>query len=241
MKKSETNKNFTKITLYEKSAEKINVEIDFKQRKFKVEFGHKMYCSCTSNIREDRKTCWHIIWCLKKLANLSYTNDIVAQVELNQDEFNQVMYQMPDSFEHIYPELKTCLLPPAPVDYKEQIRSHPHYNTQHPWYVKIKTSVTPATCTGCLQPDAIKMNDLHIATKGLLYVKKNDKGVNTELRFCPKKECVQDIKSPYTNIRPLADPMKVQLDRSQEISVEHRANLQIEGFQIQGVHPVDLS
>ena len=67
----------------------------------------------------------------------------------------------------------------------------------------MKKSKKSCTCAGCLKKGAISTRDLHLYTKGLFYVVKDDKVVSSTLRFCPSWKYVQEIKSSFHNVQPL--------------------------------------
>ena len=67
----------------------------------------------------------------------------------------------------------------------------------------MKKSDAPSRCSDGMVPKQIKIGDLHLYVKGLLNLEKDDRVVETKLRFCLKRKCVTNINSSYNNIRPL--------------------------------------
>ena len=94
------------------------------------------------------------------------------------------------------------------------------------------------TCAGSLRKGAINTGDLHLYTKGLFYVAKDDKVVSSTLRFCPYRKCVQEIKSSFHNVQPLASTT-VKKEPGLVLDVEERAHLQLEGFTVIGIAQLD--
>ena len=93
-------------------------------------------------------------------------------------------------------------------------------------------------CSGCLKPKHINIGDIHLFVKGLLYLERDDRVVETKLRFCLKVACVQNIQSLYNNIRPLAS-LTLKKDPSVgEFSQDELANIELEGFSIEGAMTV---
>ena len=100
------------------------------------------------------------------------------------------------------------------------------------WFIGVKSSNTPATCSGCLKKGVIKYGNLHLYTKGILYLHKHEKVVETTLRFCLSKFCVANITSTLNNIQLLADDI-VYKDLNLILWREQRAEVQVEGFSME--------
>ena len=84
-----------------------------------------------------------------------------------------------------------------------------------------------------------KIGDLHLYVKRLFYLEKDDKVLETKLRFSLKRKCVTNINSSYKNMRPLnldcagrKDPLLGKLSK------EEVANVELEGFKVQGMQSV---
>ena len=76
-------------------------------------------------------------------------------------------------------------------------------------------SRTLCLCSGCLHPRCIQNNDLHLYVQGLLLLKE-ERVVDTKLRFSLSARCANGISSSYNNIRPLVNK-SVLLDPQIEI------------------------
>ena len=72
------------------------------------------------------------------------------------------------------------------------------------WYLGRKVSGSPCRCSGCLRPRFIQNNDFHLYVQGL-FLLKEQRVVDTKLRFCLSARCVNGISSFYNNIRPLGN------------------------------------
>ena len=99
-----------------------------------------------------------------------------------------------------------------------KLKNHPRFEIKQIWYLLAKKSGVPSRCSGCIVPKQIKTGDLHLYVKGLLYLEKDDRVVETKLRFCLKRKCVTKIISSCKNIRLLnldcevkRDPLLVKL------------------------------
>ena len=97
----------------------------------------------------------------------------------------------------------------------------------------MKKSKKSCTCAGCLKKGAISTRDLHLYTKGLFYVVKDDKVVSSTLRFCPSWKYVQEIKSSFHSVQPLVSmTVKKKKKTGLVIDVEELVHLQLEGFTV---------
>ena len=47
-----------------------------------------------------------------------------------------------------------------------------------------------ARCSGCLKPGAIKITDLHLRVKGVVFLERENRVVETNLQFCLNKAAV---------------------------------------------------
>ena len=78
------------------------------------------------------------------------------------------------------------------------------------------------------------MGDLHLYVQVLLYLEKDDRVVETKLRFCLTRERVTNIKSSFNNIKSLDLNTVIKKDPLlAKISKEQKANIELEGFKIQ--------
>ena len=94
----------------------------------------------------------------------------------------------------------------------------------------MKKSKKSCTGAGCLKKGAINTGDLHLHTKGLFYVVKDDKVVSSTLRFCPSgKMCARNEKfiSQCSTFSKHDSKKKPGL-----VDVEECARLQLEEFTV---------
>ena len=108
------------------------------------------------------------------------------------------------------------------------------------WFFGVKISNTPTTCSGCLKKGVIKYGNLHLYTKGILYLHKYERVAETNFRFCLSKFCVTNITSTLNNIKPLTEDV-VYKDQNLILSREQRAEVQVEGFIIHSSDPIGFS
>ena len=98
----------------------------------------------------------------------------------------------------------------------------------------------PARCSGCLKPGAIKITDLHLRTKGLLFLERDNRVVETNLRFCLNKSYYLNIESSRNNMQSLKPLMIKKHPLLEILSQEEIINVQLKGFKIQGISNVEL-
>lgn len=108
------------------------------------------------------------------------------------------------------------------------------------WFFGVKISNTPATCSGCWKKGVIKYGNLHLYTKGILYLHKYERVTETTLRFCLSKFCVTNTTSTLNNIKPFTEDV-VYKDQNLILSREQRAEVQVEGFIIHSSDPIGFS
>ena len=70
-------------------------------------------------------------------------------------------------------------------------------------FVGVKSSNTPVPTSDCVKKGAINYSALHLYTKGILYLHKNDKVVKTTFRFCLSKLCITNITSTLNYIQQI--------------------------------------
>ena len=88
-------------------------------------------------------------------------------------------------------------------------------------------------------PKQIQIGDLNLYVKGLFYLEKDDRLVQAKLRFCLKTRCLKNINSSYNNIRLLSLNCAVKKNPLLgKLSKEEVANVELEGFKIQGMQRV---
>ena len=74
----------------------------------------------------------------------------------------------------------------------EKFKNHTKFNNKQDWFLGRKSLGKPACCSGCLQPGAVKIGDLHLYAKGLFYMEDKDQVIETPLRFaCQESACSQ--------------------------------------------------
>ena len=163
-----------------------------------TEISRVFFCSCNKTIRAERKTCRHIIWCLNKLSLTGLENDIIGQICLEDHEIRRL--KIPDILPESLNEVNT-----AKRNFHHKVKSHQKFLKKNKWFTGVKGSNAPANCSGCLKKGVIKYGNLHLYTKGILYLHKHEKAVETILRFCLSKFSVTNIASTLNNIQPSAD------------------------------------
>ena len=180
-----------------------------------------------------KKTCIHIIWCLVNIFGLNKTDPLLAQIE-----FDYVILR--ELFEKRPPEIPEHL-----KNYKSTARTfhpklleHPKFSIVQHWFISRKTSGAPHRCSGCMKRKKKNVGDLHLCVNGLLYLERYDRFVETKLRLCLQSSCVRNIRTLYNNIRPLLMLNVKKNTLSGELSKEEMANIELEGFTVEGVTSV---
>ena len=110
-------------------------------------------------------------------------------------------------------------------------------------YLGRKTRGRAARCSSCLVTNMIRIGDLHLCVKGLLWDEKKKRIHHQNLNFCLRKICVTEIKSACNNIRPL-DVDETTIKKSSNLGLltrEEKINVQAEGIQVEGIQPIDLN
>ena len=74
-------------------------------------------------------------------------------------------------------------------EYSQKLRDHEKFDLPQVQYVSQKNTSRPSRCSGCLQPTKIMPGGLHFYAEGLLDLEKDDKDVETKLRFCLATSC----------------------------------------------------
>ena len=122
-----------------------------------------------------KKTFCHIIWCLMNIYCLDKNDPRLAQVEFADNVFHDLVLKTPSEIpEH----LKTFSSIKARV-FCKQLEAHDKFNSEQEWFLTRKTMGKPARCSDCLQPGAIKITDLHLRVKGLLFLERDNRVVET--------------------------------------------------------------
>ena len=97
------------------------------------------------------------------------------------------------------------------------------------WYLGRKVSGSPCRCSGCLRPRCIQSNDLHLYVQGLLLLKEQ-RVVDTKLRFCLSARCVNGISSSYNNIRSLGNKSVLLDPQPERITAAEKEKVIAEKF-----------
>ena len=123
-----------------------------------------------------------------------------------------------------------------------KLTNHPRFEAEQICYLSAKNSDALSRCSGCMVPKQIKIGHLQFYVKRLLYLEKDDRVAEAKLRFCLKRKTVTNINSSYNNIRLLNLDYAVKKDPLLEkLSKEEVANVELEGFKIQGMQIVSKS
>ena len=224
----------SRVVSLRKSSNSINIRIEHKSIEYNVEIGLLLKCTCSANNQSRKMTCVHIVWCLLNLCGVEKEHQILAQVEVGPSVLSDLIDAVPDAV----PERLTRCQGAKERKIHEDLVNHPRFNEPQTWYVARKKSQKAARCSGCMKKAAITSNMIHLYTSGLLRIEETGKParvVPTTLRFCPLKECVTNLKSTLNNARPLSS-MTVKKDPELgTLDDNEKANLQTEGFIIEGV------
>ena len=97
-----------------------------------------------------------------------------------------------------------------------------------------------ARCSGCLKPGAIKITDLQLRVKGWLFLERDNRVVEINLRFCLNKSCCLNVQSSRNNIQPLKSTVIKKDPLLGPLSQEEIINVQLAGFKIQEIQNVEL-
>ena len=83
--------------------------------------------------------------------------------------------------------------------------------------------------------------DLHFYVEGLLFLEKDNKVVETKLRFCLKSNCVRNITSTLNNIRSMLINTKILQDSSLEgISEVELKRIKDDSFNVEGIDTIPI-
>ena len=113
-----------------------------------------------------KKTCCHIIWCMMNIYWLDKNEPRLAQVEFSDDVFHNLGLK---TLSEIPEHLKTFSSIKVRV-FCKQLEVHDKFNSEQEWFFTRKAMGKPARCSGCLKPSVIKITDLHLRVKGLLFL-----------------------------------------------------------------------
>ena len=155
------------------------------------------------------------------------SNSVLAQTEISREIFDEIRESLP----HEFPESVTQC--ESGRTFSPKLKNHSRFESEQILYLSAKKSGALSRCSSCMVPKQIKIGNLHLYVKGLLYLGKEDRLVETKLRFCLKRKCVTNINSSYNNIRPLQFDCAVKKDPLLgKLSKEEVADVELEGFKI---------
>ena len=106
-------------------------------------------------------------------------NQLIAQVETGHAALIQMLSKVPTEIPH---HLST--IDNEDRNYDQMLMQHPLFNRNQTCHLGCKPTGTPCRCSGCLHPRIVQSNDLHFYVQGLLFLPKEQKVVDTKLRFC---------------------------------------------------------
>ena len=158
----------------------------------------------------NRKTCHHIVWVLLNLMEVVERNQLIAQVKIGHPALIQMLSKMPTEIPH---HLST--IDNKDQNYDQMLMRYPLLNRSQSWYLERKPTRTPCQCSGCLRPRIVQSNDLHFFVQELLFLPKEQRVVDTKLRFCLSARFTNGITSSNNNIKPLLN---------QEVLIDPRLN-----------------
>ena len=214
-----------KICIVEMS--KVDLEIKVKVRQSQTHRDiniskDEIQCDCTQQASASKKTCHHIVWVFLNLFKISENDQLLAQTEVGTVAFSRLANQMPECI----PEDLTTINEGV-REFCHQLKEHTNFSSPQVWYLSNKNQSRPSRCSGCLKPKKIMPGDIHFYVPGLLYLEKDDKVVETKLRFCLSKNCVTNITSSFHNIRPqsgdiLYDPLLNELSQAERDMIKDR-------------------
>ena len=122
------------------------------------------------------------------------SNSVLVQIEISREIFDEMRESLPHELPESFTQWENGRT------FSPKLKNHPRFEI---WYLSVTKSGAPRRCSSCMVPKQIKIGDLHLYVKGLLNLEKDDRVVETKLRFCLKRKCVTNINSSYNNIRPL--------------------------------------
>ena len=103
------------------------------------------------------------------------SNSVLAQIEISREIFDE----MRESLAHELPEPVTQC--ENGRTFSAKLKNHPRFETEQIWYLSVKKSGAPSRCSSCMVPKQTEIGDLHLNVKGLLYLEKDDRVVETKL------------------------------------------------------------
>ena len=177
--------------------------------RYKITISNQLSCECSSLKIVNRITCEHIVWLLLDLCNISEGNQLLAQVDIGRTVLENLILKVPDEI----PDSLTRIH--SDRTYDNKLINQPLFQRDQVGHLCRKVSGSPCCCSGCFHPRCIQNNDLHLNVQSL-FLLKEQRVVDTKLRFCLSARCVNGISSSYNNIRPLGNKsvlLNPQLER----------------------------
>eukprot|EP00794_Sanderia_malayensis_P013304 gene13304-14677_t len=226
-----------KILSFQKSANNVAISLQHSKTKCNLQFGQKFSCNCVCQQRARKTSCVHIAWCLLKVFQLEQNDRLLAQLLIGNEILDYLLERVNDAVEN---SLFTFTKTKERV-YHQKLKDHPKFNEEQVWYLSRKARRKCCPCAGCLEPGKICMGDLHLYVNGLLYLEKEDiVKIVKQMRFCINRKCVINIQSIFNNIHPLENTTVRKDPLVGRLTNEEKANIQVEGFTVQGIPPIDL-
>ena len=84
-------------------------------------------------------------------------------------------------------------------EYYQKLRDYEKLDLSQAWSATRKKTSRPSRCSGCQQPKKIMTGDLHFYFEGFLYLKKDNKFIETKLRICLATSCTNNIIRSLNN------------------------------------------
>ena len=146
-------------------------------------------------------------------------NQLIAQVEIGHAALMQMLSNVSTEIH--------CLstIDNEDWNYDQMLMQHPLFNKNQTWYLGRKPKGTPCRCSGCLNSRIVQSNDLHFYVQGLLFLPKEQKVVDTKLRFCLSARCTNGITSANNNIKPLLNQEVLIHPRLNAISAREKGSI----------------
>ena len=205
----------------------VEVFINHRGTRHSVKIAKQITCDCSSLQIANKKTCVHIVWTFLNLFNVNEGDQLIAQVQLGSSALVQLLQKLPTS---LPPHLLSINESQRAIDPK--ITEHPSFRKDQIWVLARKGAGSPCRCSGCLKPRIIQIGDLHLSIQGLLLLKREQKVVETTLRFCLSAACANNITSSYNNIKPLKNQAITIAPNLESVTRDELNKLVLENFNI---------
>ena len=162
---------------------------------------------------------------------------LLAQTEIGDDTFQDLRRKVPLEVPR---HLKNVVS--ASRYLNPELLKDRRVNDPQVWFLGRKTRGRAARCSGCLVANSIRVGDLHLFVKGLLWDEKHKRIHHQNLNFCSRKSCVTKITSACNNIRPL-DIYSETIKKCPNLGVlsrEEKLDIQAEELMVEGIQPINL-